>query len=270
MYSKELSIFSVFHKDYPQPGGNFICPIQVGKSINTVDLGMLSDNTGVNISFKNGTYCELTALFWIWKNIDDIQSEFIGLSHYRRYFCLPETKVKNFGWIKFSKENKHAIFTKQLNVDELSKLGGEMMSSRLLRPLKEGKLIVPRPISTTHGKQYPFSIKDNYIFHHIKEDWDILEVCIAELYPDYSDFASTFFSDSREMYSFNMFVGHRNFLISYCEWLFPLLEAIERKVKISSYPYQQRIFGFMAERLFNLYLKKNEVQTVRFPVVFFE
>ncbi len=40
-------------------------PIQVGKALHPeLDLGFQCDNTGDNISEKNGSYCELTALYW--------------------------------------------------------------------------------------------------------------------------------------------------------------------------------------------------------------
>lgn len=59
-------------------------PIQVGKALHpNIDLGFQCDNTGENISEKNGSYCELTALYWAWKNLKDI--DYIGLAHYRRY-----------------------------------------------------------------------------------------------------------------------------------------------------------------------------------------
>ena len=60
-------------------------PIQVGKALHAnVELGFQCDNTGDNISEKNDSYCELTAIYWAWKNLKDI--DYIGLCHYRRYF----------------------------------------------------------------------------------------------------------------------------------------------------------------------------------------
>lgn len=67
-------------------------PIQVGKALHPeLDLGFQCDNTGDNISEKNGSYCELTALYWAWKNLKDV--DYIGLCHYRRYFYLKDKRI---------------------------------------------------------------------------------------------------------------------------------------------------------------------------------
>lgn len=66
-------------------------PIQVGKALHPeLDLGFQCDNTGDNISEKNASYCELTALYWAWKNLKDV--DYIGLCHYRRYFDMDMTE----------------------------------------------------------------------------------------------------------------------------------------------------------------------------------
>ena len=63
-------------------------PIHVGKALHPeLDLGIQGDNTGDNISEKNPLYCELTALYWVWKNVD---ADYKGLFHYRRAFCMPK------------------------------------------------------------------------------------------------------------------------------------------------------------------------------------
>ena len=61
-------------------------PIQVGKALSNVDLGFLGDDKGDNISVKNKEFCELTAMYWAWKNLKNL--DVIGLCHYRRYFDL--------------------------------------------------------------------------------------------------------------------------------------------------------------------------------------
>ena len=44
-------------------------PIQTGASLSDTVLSPVRDNIGDNISAQNRTFCELTALYWIWKMI---------------------------------------------------------------------------------------------------------------------------------------------------------------------------------------------------------
>jgi len=270
MYNKELTIFSVFHKDYAQPNCDFIKPIQVGKALTDNDLGILKDDKGENISAKNPTFCELTAVYWIWKNSEHIESEFVGLSHYRRYFCLPETVERKNLFFTTQKEDKRDVYPKILTDEELQKIASENIKNDFLLHLKKEEIIVARPSPVGNKKLYDFNIKDSYIYNHIKEDWFLLEAAIAKIYPDSIDFAKNYFETSKEIHCFNMFIGSKKFLNEYCTWLFPILSELEHTIKLSEYPYQRRLFGFMAERLFNLYLKKNKISTFEYPVVFFD
>ena len=69
-------------------------PIHVGKALHPeLDLGFQGDDTGDNISEKNGSYCELTAMYWAWKNLPK-DVDIVGLCHYRRYFDITETEIK--------------------------------------------------------------------------------------------------------------------------------------------------------------------------------
>ena len=77
----DFTLYMVTHKPVSFiPGGR--TPIFVGGGDNKQNF--LRDNTDDNISRKNKNYCELTALYWIWKN--DIKSKYVSIEHYRRFF----------------------------------------------------------------------------------------------------------------------------------------------------------------------------------------
>lgn len=73
------------------PFKKFEIPIQVGAALTSKKIFPIRDNKGENISKKNPRYCELTALYWIWKND---KSKYAGLSHYRRRFNISEDQAE--------------------------------------------------------------------------------------------------------------------------------------------------------------------------------
>lgn len=86
----KLKIFIANHKENNYiPECDFIQPVQVGAAFSKKQFdGMDKDNTGINISEKNPMYCELTAQYWAWKNID---VEYYGFFHYRRYLSFNDS-----------------------------------------------------------------------------------------------------------------------------------------------------------------------------------
>lgn len=77
-----IKIIVATHKKYQMPDDSMYLPVQVGAE-DKPDLGYTRDNTGENISSKNPSFCELTGLYWAWKNLN---ADYIGLVHYRRHF----------------------------------------------------------------------------------------------------------------------------------------------------------------------------------------
>ncbi|MCI6930956.1 DUF4422 domain-containing protein [Methanobrevibacter boviskoreani] len=65
-------------------------PLFVGRD-GKDNLGFTSDDSGDNISSRNPDYCELTGLYWMWKNSN---ADILGLCHYRRYFKNKGHKIK--------------------------------------------------------------------------------------------------------------------------------------------------------------------------------
>lgn len=69
-------------------------PVHVGKALHPdFNLGFQGDDTGDNISEKNPAFCELTGLYWAWKNLPQ-EVEFVGLAHYRRYLDIHPQDIK--------------------------------------------------------------------------------------------------------------------------------------------------------------------------------
>lgn len=91
----DIRLYIAAHKEFTIPEGidlkeGMYIPLHVGRQ-GKPSLGFIGDNTGEHISIKNDTYCELTGMYWIWKNIS---CDIVGLCHYRRYF-LNNGKILN-------------------------------------------------------------------------------------------------------------------------------------------------------------------------------
>jgi len=80
----KLTVIVAAHKPYAMPQDAAYLPVQAGAALHE-DIGFQTDAQGENISEQNGLYCELTALYWAWKNHP---SGALGLSHYRRYLSV--------------------------------------------------------------------------------------------------------------------------------------------------------------------------------------
>lgn len=201
-------------------------PIFVGASLREKQnpWGYMADNTGDNISTRNKTFCELTALYWMWKNS---KADTVGLMHYRRYL------------------SKHALTS---NPQKIS------MVDDLEEMLERYDLILPKK-SCLWG-----SVRHQYEIGQHVEDYDCCGEIIRNRFPDYYEsFLSV--SESDSIYICNMFVGKKEIISKYCEWLFTILFELETKVDISNYSVsEKRIFGYLSERLFNVWILHNAVK----------
>lgn len=101
IYSAKSHVDKKLFEDSHSP---FTYNIQVGAALTDVSIEDIKDNSGDNISSRNQDYCELTALYWAWKN--DTTSDYIGLCHYRRKFVVTEEIM-----YYIMNENYDAVYT---------------------------------------------------------------------------------------------------------------------------------------------------------------
>lgn len=222
-------------------------PIHVGKVLSNVDLGITGDDIGLNISEKNSSYCELTGLYWAWRNMT--QTEIVGLCHYRRYF-------------DFHNQCKRVLPQQTFPAEIIERLDFSVPES-VLNNVENGVVYVANPII------YPYPLKIDYCERHYSEDFRIMEHIVKQTQPENVKraFYDVMVCENR-MFPCNMFLMKWSDFIDYCTWLFDLLETIEKATDISNYStLQKRIYGFMAERLFNVWLRANKKKTICEPVI---
>lgn len=277
MSSREVKIFSVSHCRNPLPVSDFITPIQVGRKAGIQDLGYLSDDTGNHISEKNPTHCELTALYWIWKNLDTFPENYIGLCHYRRYFILgPKestiSQVKRFirRYALLEKTEPQSSYKRPLEEPYLHWVLDPKFPKQVSKLLKKADVILPRRQLVGMNEGVPMNAHAQYNSIHVPHDWELLRAVVIRQHPECTKAFDDFFNQATRLSFFNMFIASKEMLSKYCAWLFQILEELEPLIPIKEDPYQRRVFGFMAERLLNFYVHYYHVNAAHLPVLFFQ
>ena len=206
--------------------------------------GCLHDDEGDNISAKNPYYCELTALYWGWKNSD---AEIKGLCHYRRYFS--DIREPLMSYYKYSgKKNISRRILKSWDV---------------IKDLEEGNEI----ILTVPYAPYPLTAKQDLLRFCRQEDVEAAITSIGEMYPDYLETALDLFN-ARNLSYCNMMIAGKEVYNAYCAWLFPLLFKMEEEMLRKEEKIQDRVFGYLAEFLLNVYVEKNCLKKNYYSIVY--
>ncbi len=219
-----IKIIVATHKKYQIPKDSMYFPLHVGAQ-GKQPIGLPGDNSGENISTKNPFWCELTGLYWAWKNLD---YDYLGLVQYRRHF-----KGKNK-----SKDKIDNTITKQ----ELEEL------------FKHTDIILPK-------KRYYFieTLYSHYAHTHYEKDLQNLKKVLNQKYPEYLN-SFDIVMKRRYAHMFNMFVMKKEILDGYCKWLFDILFELEKRMKNKEYDqFHSRFYGRVSELLLDVYLNTNNM-----------
>ena len=233
--TKDIKVIIAAHKKYAMPDDPMYIPVQVGAE-GKKDIGYQRDNEGENISSRNPMFCELTGIYWAWKNLD---ADYVGLAHYRRQF-------------KGKKKSKN-IMECVLSQNEASAL------------LDECDIILPKK------REYVIeSIYDHYKHTHHIETLDCARTVIANSCPDYLPVFDKNMKKTH-MHAFNMFIMRKDLLDDYCEWLFDILFDVEKLLENKEYDaFQARYPGRLSELLLDVWIDKNGYKYKEVPFMYTE
>ncbi len=197
-------------------------PIQVGKALHPkLDLGFQCDNTGDNISEKNESYCELTALYWAWKNLKDV--DYIGLCHYRRYF--------------------------------------KMTNAELSEAMNSCDILLAKPLTLST------SVYNELVYWTCLEDATVFIDSILSLFPEYKEDVISYYFMENKFSQCNMMLMSKEKFYEYCNFIFPIIQLTESRIKISGYTRQRRVFGYLAETALGLWLKHNKLKNRKINII---
>jgi len=218
---------------YPLLAGASQKPEEIKKNI-------CCDDTGDNISGLNDSCCELTGLYWMWKNVTE---QVIGLVHYRRYFMFTDTKKV----ISFHDE----LYLK------------DPFDTSVLHIMTENeaeKLLERYDVIVNISRTYHWTIREKLLDYVPGECLDnLLSVMDINGSAEYADFLKYLKKHSHVL--FNMFIGKKQVIDQYCEWLFPILAEVDKKhTEYSGQRYRKRELGYLAEILFGFWLEENGIR----------
>lgn len=225
---KDVKIIIATQKEYIMPDYDIYLPLQVGAK-GQPSIGYMRDDTGDNISEKNSSFCELTGLYWAWKNLP---CDYLGLAHYRRHFTV-----------------RNPIDIHRHGNIPTNRLECVLSAQELKRLTKKYDMILPQK-----RKYYIETLYSHYSHSHYHEHLDCVRDIISERCPEYLNvFDQTM--KQRSGYMFNMFIMRRDLADQYCEWLFPILFELEKRIRMPDLSqFQSRYPGRVGELLFNVWL----------------
>lgn len=220
------------------------------EDIGWLNLNCIKDNVGENISHLNRHFCELTAIYWAWKNYSALgDPDYFGFMHYRRHFVLNSAFIKSkspdcCNLIRVPcvyKEYAHDI-----GLDELPEI------------MVEDEILVCGNTLNVTPAQYNRSVP--FISESL---WDIaydaIKLEFGESWKDIHRYIS-----SRNHYWSNVFVVKREIFFELCEWIFPILFAVHKKIDYSRLTIaEKRFVGYLAETLFGVFWEKKKKEGYR-------
>lgn len=227
MTNNSIIIGVITHKPYAMPDDQIYVPIEVGAALRKDHFYDVKDDNGDNISAKNASYCELTGIYYAYKNMS---ADIMGFVHYRRLFM------------------KDGLFIKK-------SLDNVLDGASIEKKLSKADFILP--------KKRHYVIESNYHHYthaHKAEAIDKTGEIIKKYYPTYYKAFMNHMKSTSGHY-FNMFIARKQTVDKYLDWLFSILFKLEEEINLDDYRgYDKRVFGFIAEMLIDVYIEANNLK----------
>lgn len=260
-----LKILVSCHKPAKLILNDYFVPIQLGAVEAKARFGgMIRDDKGDNISDLNSMYCEMTAQYYAWKNMN---LDYYGFCHYRRYFSFAKKKYIEDGYGNILEPYPDDSLAQKYAMDE------EAIKSLV----RENDIVISKRKDLHKMAEPVNNVREHYKkapHLHVK-DFDMMIGIIDEKYPEYSEVAHEFAKD-HVMCFCNMYILKKELFLKYAEFVFGVLDEFCKRTDMSHYDTEAlRTPGHLAERLFNIFLlriekEKPEIRIKELQTVYFE
>lgn len=245
-------IFVCTYNEKPVIHNDLYIPIQVGAANNSYDICYLKDNMGDdNISEKNAHYSEQSAVYWVWKHIKNL--DYVGFCHYRKMLCLTDTHNFKKCDITMPSEEWIAQGNLDVNIDYMMKDCDIIMTNQM-------NLSVHR-----------INIFEHYCRCHVKEDILLVERILKTEYPSYMNaWNSVMYSADGKFHPYNTYIMRWEWFEKWCTFIFDIFGKMEKIMGLEYHiGYQTRVFGYLAERILDVFVKRHKLRVKTRPIALF-
>lgn len=224
---------------------------------------LVGDNTGDHISSKNKYFSELTGIYWAWKNQ---AADIFGTCHYRRFFTLHQEplsyRLKRMGFylVGIGHKRHGLIYTSNFDFWKSKVIGKEEVTQLM----QEYDAILPAK------RILKYSVEEHYQRYHNADDLIILREILKNQSPEYLESFDRMLQQKR-LYANNMYILKNKTFDELNKWLFKILFEFESKVSLGDYKgYQERIFGFLSERLITCWFMHQPLKIKELNLIYFK
>jgi len=263
----DIKILISCHKPIALPHSDVFYPMHVGAAGADSPLaGTHPDNVGDNLSDRNFTYCELTAQYWAWKNLD---ADYYCMCHYRRFFYFGSKRhvTNDHGQIEVDRLSQQTI--EEYFIDDTALIESTVARQDMITPLYWDVRNVPTPDGPKK------TIREHMRAYGLIDDagFELLLEIAQRVQPEYYDDIVAYLNGSRYL-GYNCYIMRRELFERLCEFEFSILEEFDRRFDYSQRTAtQRRICGFLGEILFSTFANHVRAEgawrTAELPMVFF-
>lgn len=221
----------------------------------------IGDNTGENISSLNRTFCEMTGVYWAWKNLIELGTpDYIGFMQYRRHFILNDF-FENAPCNEEKLAYKVVHFKNVNNVNYQHKIACSKSNFEALLIDYDCILPMKSDLKAINVKGGITSIWDDWVCRipgvHV-DDLILLEDIFGQMHPDARESFSKYLESSKKL-MYNMFITSKTIFNEYCSWIFPILFRLNELLDTSCYSLNgKRTLGYLSEILYGCYFTSLE------------
>ena len=254
--STKILVF--YHKPAPLLKDNVFIPIHLGRKLacleskdgkmNSLEYqwmldNMIGDDTGDNISELNRKFCELTGIYWAWKNYDKLGNpDYIGFMHYRRHLSFNETQ-------KFYITPKDAVWINHNRLTENYKLSHNLYGNFIDNFVKDYDIVTDKSFSHNPYQHFQTANKNLHI-----EDYNEAMNIMENKFPFMRE-AIKKYNTGVESYFCNLFIMKKEDFFDYVKILFDTLFELDKNIDYTNYSIQeQRSVAFISEWITGIYI----------------